>query len=107
VTRRLPRPCLSCGAITHNATRCSRCGGDRTPTNHGYGNSERLRRAAVVDQWREQRGEVCPGWGRRAHAVVPPNRLSADHVRAVASGGAQRGRLAVLCLECNGRKGQR
>jgi 5-methylcytosine-specific restriction protein A len=102
---RIPRPCLSCGTPTRNTTRCNRCGGDRTPTRQGYGNAERTRRAAVVQQWRAQHGDVCPGWQRPAHAVSPPNKLTADHVRAVARGGSQQGALQVLCLRCNGAKG--
>jgi 5-methylcytosine-specific restriction protein A len=102
---RMPRPCLTCGRPTRNASRCQGCGGDRTPTRQGYGNAERRRRADVVQQHRELYGDICPGWQRPAHAVIPPNRLSADHVRAVARGGGQHGALQVLCLQCNGAKG--
>ncbi len=104
---RNPRPCLSCATPTRNTTRCNRCGGDRAPTRQGYGNAERTRRASVVQQWRAQHGDLCPGWQRPAHVVSPPNKLTADHVQAVARGGSQQGALQVLCLRCNGAKGAR
>lgn len=101
---RPPRPCLTCGALTTNGTRCARC---PKPTRAGYTNTERQRRALLVQQWRSQYGDVCPGWDRGAHAVTAPNVLTADHVHAVARGGQQTGPLAVLCRSCNSSKADR
>lgn len=97
------RPCLGCGRLT-TGSRCAAC---PRPTAAGYSSAERRRRAELVQRWREQHGETCPGWQRPAHAVTAPNRLSADHVRAVARGGQQSGPLQVLCVKCNGAKGSR
>jgi 5-methylcytosine-specific restriction protein A len=58
----------------------------------------------VVRAHRDAYGPWCPGWD------VPPHEahdLTADHVLGVASGGAPRGDLGVLCRACNGRKGKR
>lgn len=68
---------------------------------------ERMRRKAAVDAWRAQLGEVCPGVGVPAHVVVPPNRLSADHILPTSLGGAPDGELQVLCMRCNTARGGR
>ncbi len=102
----MPRPCLTCGRATRAGSRCPGCARNHG-TRAGYGNAELQRRAATVRQWRELHGDVCPGWHRPAHPVLPPNKLTADHVRAVADGGDQNGPLAVLCRSCNGSKGAR
>lgn len=68
--------------------------------------SERKRRAAAVQRHREQFGEICPGWRRPAHRVDPPNKLTADHIRSIASGGDEAGELQVLCNWCNPSKRQ-
>jgi 5-methylcytosine-specific restriction enzyme A len=94
---RIPRHTSRCQA--HQRRRSSRSSQpERT-------NDERLRRKAAVDQWRAEHGEVCPGFGTPAHLVVPPNRLTADHVRPISLGGDLDGELQVLCLTCNVRKG--
>ena len=102
----IPKPCLGCGRPTRAGSRCPPCAKNHG-TRAGYTWTEQQRRAAVVRQWRAMHGDVCPGWQRRAHTVVPPNVLTADHVRAVADGGAQSGPLTVLCRSCNGAKGAR
>ncbi len=66
--------------------------------------AEIRRRAAVVTQHRHEHGDWCPGWQRDAH---PASDLTADHIEAVGAGGAESGRLAVLCRSCNSRKGAR
>lgn len=60
-----------------------------------------------MEAHRAEHGEWCPGWGVPAHAVVAPNKLSADHVVSVGAGGSEQGALGVLCTVCNGRKGDR
>jgi hypothetical protein len=68
--------------------------------------SFRMRRKAVVDQWRAAHGDTCPGFGaRRRHVVVAPNRLTADHVIPVSLGGDPAGELRVLCAFCNTSRG--
>jgi 5-methylcytosine-specific restriction protein A len=90
--------CTPCAAILERRrTRSKRA---RRP----YLNVERERRAAAVAEWVAEHGWWCPGW------TVPPHEsedLTADHVEAVAAGGAEDGPLGVLCRTCNGRKGAR
>ena len=68
---------------------------------------ERMRRKAVVDAWRAEHGEVCPGFNVAAHLVVLPNRLNADHIVPTSLGGDIGGELRVLCTTRNTRRGGR
>src|SRR5262249_48374627 len=105
------RPCLDCGRLSQG-TRCPdhRRARDRTTLQSKrtrrprVSRAEEVRRAAVVQAWRAQHGDVCPGWRRSAHAATD---LTADHVQAVGAGGAESGALAVLCRACNGAKADR
>lgn len=91
------KPCIICGTPTQG-TRCRSC----PPARPGYGNTERLRRKQAVDAHRAEYGNWCPGWQRAPH---PATDLTADHITAVAVGGAENGPLSVLCRSCNSRKG--
>ena len=103
------RPCIECGELTDSGSRCAEHEIERPSIRRpGYNNRERVRRAKLVLHWRTEYGEICPGWGsRKSHHVTPPNYLTADHVVPVAAGGAEDGELAILCVECNGRKGRK
>jgi 5-methylcytosine-specific restriction enzyme A len=101
------RACLGCGCIIPSGSRCTRCATkvqqakrQRRP----YTAAERDRRAAVVAEWRATYGDVCPGWQREPH---PSADLVADHIVAVAAGGAESGPLQVLCRCCNSARGAR
>jgi 5-methylcytosine-specific restriction protein A len=59
--------------------------------------------ADTVEQHRATQGDWCPGYGIPAH---PSFDLTADHVIARAHGGTG-GPLAVLCRQCNSRRGTR
>lgn len=74
------------------------------PTKTTRTHTERLRRTAVVDTWRTQHGNWCPGYGVSPHRA---DRLTADHITPISRGGAPDGPLAVLCISCNARKGAR
>lgn len=74
------------------------------PTKRTRDWAERRRRAAAVRRWVETHGWWCPGYGREAHEVDDGD-LTAEHIRAIADGGAPGGRLAVLCRPCNSRHG--
>jgi 5-methylcytosine-specific restriction protein A len=100
------RSCLDCGKISEGS-RCPEHAAQRErarpprPTML-VRDKERKARARAVAAWRAVHGDWCPGWGDRpAHAVVPPNILTADHIIPVAQGGAG-APLAVLCRVCNG-----
>ena len=67
--------------------------------------SERTRRQQLVNAWVERYGYVCPGYHRDQHpADRALNPLQADHLVAIADGGAESGALSVLCRDCNLKK---
>jgi 5-methylcytosine-specific restriction enzyme A len=108
-----PRPCLGCGVRIPSGSRCTDCAratqrAKRQKRPYVSTATEIRRRAAAVDQWRQQYGDWCPGWEQREpHAVVWPNRLTADHVVPVAIGGDEHGALTVRCKSCNSARGAR
>lgn len=101
--------CAACGGLTWSRStpafhrRCK----PRAAPRPSESWAERKRRATAVRRHVEQFGQVCPGWLRPPHAVVPPNKLSADHVRSVASTGDESGELQILCRTCNSSKRER
>jgi 5-methylcytosine-specific restriction enzyme A len=103
-----PRPCLTCGRLTSSGTRCTRCATAVSRAKRvvrPYTAAEKRRRAAAVAEWRATYGDVCPGWGdREPH---PSADLTADHIVAVAAGGAEDGPLTVRCRACNSARGAR
>lgn len=108
-----PRPCISCGRVIPTGSRCTRCAAKvqqakraRRPASATA--REKRRRADAVDQWRQQFGNWCVGWGEREpHAVEWPNILTADHTTPVALGGRENGPLTVRCKVCNSARGAR
>ncbi|HEU4544484.1 MAG TPA: hypothetical protein VFR23_25360 [Jiangellaceae bacterium] len=102
------RPCLDCGTLTAGS-RCRACARPieveytrRKRERRPYTNAERERREQAVAEHRSTHGDWCPGWQRPPHETTD---LTADHVYAVASGGAEDGELTVLCRPCNSAKG--
>lgn len=100
-------PCLDCGTPA-GGKRCRRCwflsqppkAPERTKTF-----AEKRRRAAFVAEYRKTWGDWCPGWRRPEHYVDhATNPITADHVTAVAAGGAEDGPLQALCRSCNSTK---
>ncbi|MCZ1006342.1 HNH endonuclease [Streptomyces lydicus] len=111
--RRL-RPCLVCGRLTRNASRCDT---DQaawqqrqdqlrgSAHQRGYGQPWRKVAAAAVAAHRQTHGQWCPGWGVPAH---PASDLTADHITPKAAGGTDDPRnIQVLCRGCNSRKRNR
>lgn len=87
----LPRRCLGCRITILRGSRCTRCATKVMQTKRAqrpYTARERDRRAQAVAEWRQQFGDVCPGWQREPHQSSD---LTADHVEAVAAGGAEDG----------------
>ncbi|GAA2137821.1 HNH endonuclease signature motif containing protein [Kitasatospora kazusensis] len=111
---RRPRPCLVCGTLTRNPSRCNthqtewQAQQDQrrgSASKRGYGSAYRRTAAAVVAKHRTQYGSWCPGWGVAAHASTD---LTADHVVPKSAGGSdETANLAVLCRSCNARKHNR
>jgi 5-methylcytosine-specific restriction protein A len=98
-----PRPCLNCGTLTSNRTRCATCESEHQSARnqrrvHYHGDWQRTSKQAR-DAWVNEHGWVCPGYGRQAH---PATDLTVDHVTP-----RDDTTLTVLCRSCNSRKGNR
>jgi 5-methylcytosine-specific restriction protein A len=106
------RPCLDCGRLHRNESRCDGCQAAYnvsrgSSTSRGYGSKWRVLRAAVLADWLAVHGAVCPGWRREPHEVEPSS-LAVDHVQPKARGGTdERSNLSVLCTSCNSAKRDR
>jgi 5-methylcytosine-specific restriction protein A len=99
--------CLVCGtSIPRGSSRCKAHqtygakSGQPTPSH-----AEKQRRRRLVEQWRAEHGNVCPGWNREPHAVEPGNVLTADHLIPQSISGSAAGELRVLCRRCNTARG--
>jgi 5-methylcytosine-specific restriction protein A len=107
------KPCLGCGTLVAKGSRCPACASElqrakRARRPYSATAAEKRRRAAAVKAWRDVYGDWCVGWGEREpHAVVWPNRLTADHTTPVAVGGDEGGPLQVRCKSCNSARGAR
>jgi 5-methylcytosine-specific restriction protein A len=111
---RRPRPCLDCGILTRNASRCDehqaaweahRDQTRGTSTQRGYGTAWRRTAAAAVAEHRAIHGDWCPGWNVPAHEASD---LTADHIVSKARGGSDEpSNVQVLCRPCNARKRDR
>lgn len=101
------RPCLDCGRLHSNPSRCDHCQSAAnvrrgSATQRGYGKSWQALRKQVLAEWLTTNGAVCPGWNRPRHAS---DRLTVDHIRPKAKGGTdERENLSVLCHSCNSAK---
>jgi len=108
---RRPRPCLDCGTLTRNPSRCdehqaaweARRNAQRgTSAQRGYTNPWRRTAEAAVAQHRATYGDWCPGWQVPAHQAAD---LTADHIVPKARGGSDDpSNVQVLCRRCNTRK---
>lgn len=113
MTARRKRPCLVCGHLTRNPSRCDthqaqwqqqRDQQRGNPTQRGYDNAWRKASAAAVAGHRATAGDWCPGWRVPAH---PATDLTGDHIVPKAQGGSDDpANIQVLCRACNSRKGQ-
>ncbi|MFB7905219.1 HNH endonuclease signature motif containing protein [Kitasatospora sp. NPDC056076] len=108
------RPCLVCGRLTRNPSRCDQHQAewqteqDRrrgSATQRGYGAAYQRNAAAVLADHRRTHGAVCPGYSAPAH---PSTDLTVDHILPKSRGGDdERENLTVLCRACNSRKHNR
>ncbi len=105
------RPCLDCGRLHLNPSRCLVCQHryDRardeargSASARGYGYRWRRLSARILADHRAAHGNLCPGWMREPHRAEV---LTVDHVvpRSV-GGGDERSNLQVLCRVCNSAK---
>jgi len=108
------RPCLDCGTLTSNPSRCDthqalwnrkRDQQRGSATARGYGSAWQRTANRVLAQHRAVYGDWCPGWQCEAH---PARDLTVDHIVPRSRGGSDtRENLAVLCRSCNGAKRDR
>lgn len=104
------RPCLACGRLTRNPSRCDACTAvynarRGTAAQRGYGADWRRVRDQAVAAHRHAHGEWCPGWGVPAHAATD---LTGDHITPRSRGGTNTAdNVQVLCRGCNSRKHNR
>lgn len=111
MARRRQRPCLVCGTLTRNASRCDTHQAEwqhrqdqirGSAHQRGYTSEWRRTAQAAVTKHRAQYGDWCPGWKTQPH---PSKDLTADHVRPKSLGGTDSpDNIAVLCRSCNSRK---
>ena len=70
---------------------------------------DEARRTSVVEQWRAQHGDWCPGAPDLDHAAhhctTSSGPLTADHLDPPGRGGHERGPLRVLCHWANSKRG--
>lgn len=108
---RRPRPCLDCGTLTRNPSRCDehqaawearRDARRGTSAQRGYDSQWRRTAATAVTEWRAEHGDWCPGWDTDPH---PATDLSGDHKTPLSRGGTNDpDNVQVLCRGCNSRK---
>lgn len=112
------RPCLRCGRLTMNPSRCDvhqtewlqarqrqRDAERGSASQRGYDSKYRRIRAQVLKGWRAQHGDRCPGWQVPEHAATD---LTVDHIVTLVEGGThRRENLRILCRSCNSRRGSK
>lgn len=108
------RPCLDCGRLTGNRSRCDehqaawQARHDQlrgSASQRGYGTAWRRTATQVIAQHRTEHGDWCPGWGVMPHHATD---LTVDHRVPKSQGGTDdHSNLAVLCRSCNSRKHNR
>jgi 5-methylcytosine-specific restriction protein A len=108
------RPCLKCGRLTTNPSRCDAHQAEYLATRdrkrgsgaqRGYDTAWRKLAASIIAEHRATVGNYCPGYGVASHAS---DALTVDHIIPKAAGGSDdRANLAVLCRGCNSRKRDR
>lgn len=111
MTTRRPRPCLGCGRLTRNASRCDTCqsayqrqrdAARGTASRRGYTSQWRKVSQAAIAAHRAELGDWCPGYNVPGHSASD---LTADHHIPKARGGTDaQENVTVLCRGCNSRK---
>lgn len=108
------RPCLNCGTLTRNPSRCDPCQATWQQSRdqqrgsahqRGYDSAWRRISATAVANHRQVYGDWCPGWNIPAHRATD---LTGDHIIAKANGGKDSAdNVQILCRGCNARKRNR
>lgn len=105
------RPCLVCGRLTTNPSRCAQHQAEYaaqreaqrgSAAQRGYGTAWRALAARIVRAHIGEYGYVCPGYGVDTHTSRD---LTVDHIVPRKHGGSDElSNLRVLCRACNSRK---
>ena len=62
---------------------------------------EAKKRKQFIEEYKRAYGNLCPGWKRPPHNSTD---LTVDHIIPLSKGGAEDGRIRVLCRSCNSRR---
>lgn len=110
--RPIPRPCLDCGQLHTNQSRCNtHTQAARQPPHPAYNDPEYKRiRRLMLDEHIAQHGLICPGAPDLDHEAHPCTDLTIDHIIPLSAGPTAGGtnhpsNLRVLCQPANTAKG--
>lgn len=93
-----PTPCPTC----HTLGPCPHRGAARHTRN---GRRWQHTRTAILNAWRNEHGNWCPGWPPTGHPPHPSTDLTVHHIDGLATTGHDTGRHTVLCRSENSRIG--
>lgn len=97
---RLPRRCLSCGALTRTAGRCGRCEPSHAQK---YGGKHRKQRRALIEALLLSGGRALCAYCTRPLGT-DPSVLELDHAVPIVDGGLH-GPKRLVHAKCNSRAG--
>lgn len=105
------RPCLDCGRLHRNSSRCDSCQATWDAAHEqrrgsaaarGYGPAYRKVAAEIMAAHQRAWPGICPGWRREPHQS---DDLTVDHIIPKSRGGTDaHENLQVLCRACNSAK---
>lgn len=108
------RPCLDCGRLTTNPSRCDehqrawQARQDQrrgSASARGYDSTWRRNVRRALATHRARFGNWCPGYQIQPH---PSTDLTGDHITSLANGGTNEvTNIQILCRGCNSRKHSR
>lgn len=104
----LPRPCLDCGQLHTNQTRCPQHARAAKPPPHPAYSDPMYKRSRqrIIKNHVASSGWTCPGAPDLNHEAHPCTTLTLDHIVPLSAGGTNEpNNLRVLCQSANSSKG--